>query len=138
MTRLRYSRQREIIRNCLKERRDHPSAEMLCEAVRRVDPKISLGTVYRNLDLLRNLGEIQALSAADGRLRFDACTRPHSHFYCRICRKLSDLECAAEQQLLELAMSLCEGRAESCSMVVSGICVDCLRELNNNHQDQKL
>lgn len=128
VTRLRYSRQRELIRNCLKERKDHPTAEMLYEAVREIDPKISLGTVYRNLDLLRKLGEVQVLNAADGLLHFDACTRPHSHFYCRICRRLFDLENAAGEQLLKLALNLCEGRSENCILMVNGICADCLHE----------
>ena len=48
---LKYSRQRESIINCLKGRKDHPTADMIYASVREEYPKISLGTVYRNLSL---------------------------------------------------------------------------------------
>ena len=55
---LKYSRQRESIINCLKGRKDHPTADMIYASVREEYPKISLGTVYRNLSLLVDQGEI--------------------------------------------------------------------------------
>lgn len=56
---MKYSRQREAIKAYLMERQDHPTAEMVYMSVRETNPKISLGTVYRNLSLLVSLGEIQ-------------------------------------------------------------------------------
>ena len=59
MTTMKYSRQREAIKRCLAERMDHPTAEMIYSDLREHDPRLSLGTVYRNLALLTELGEIK-------------------------------------------------------------------------------
>ena len=59
MSTLKYSRQRESIKVCLQGRKDHPTADMLYTDVRKEFPNISLGTVYRNLSLLSELGEIK-------------------------------------------------------------------------------
>lgn len=54
---LKYSRQRELIKNFLTGRRDHPTAEIVYRNVRQQNPNISLGTVYRNLTLLADRGK---------------------------------------------------------------------------------
>ena len=58
---LKYSRQRESIKACLMGRKDHPTADAVYSSIREEFPNISLGTVYRNLNLLVELGEIQKL-----------------------------------------------------------------------------
>ena len=72
MKTLKYSRQRESIKNCLMNRHDHPTADTIYMSMREEFPAISLGTVYRNLNLLVELGEIQKLSLSEGADRFDA------------------------------------------------------------------
>ena len=59
MATLKYSRQRESIKEFLMTRKDHPTADVVYENVKKIYPNISLGTVYRNLSLLSDLGEIQ-------------------------------------------------------------------------------
>ena len=66
MAALKYSRQRESIKEFLMTRKDHPTADVVYENVRKIYPNISLGTVYRNLSLLSELGEIQKLSNFGG------------------------------------------------------------------------
>ena len=82
MAGLKYSRQRESIKNYLCGREDHPTADMIYTSIRREYPRISLGTVYRNLSLLTESGEIQKITT-DGADRFDAKVAPHSHFVCK-------------------------------------------------------
>lgn len=65
MKTLKYSRQRESIKACLMSRKDHPTADALYTSIREQFPNISLGTVYRNLNLLVELGEIRKLSCGD-------------------------------------------------------------------------
>ena len=77
MANLKYSRQRESIREFLMTRHDHPTADMVYHHIRQIYPNISLGTVYRNLSLLVNLGSIRKISTGDGPDRFDAATAPH-------------------------------------------------------------
>ena len=76
MAALKHSRQREMIKEFLISRKDHPSADVVYHNVRLQNPNISLGTVYRNLTLLAQIGEIQRLRVGDGIDRFDADTSP--------------------------------------------------------------
>ena len=62
MATLKYSRQRESIKEFLRTRKDHPTADVVYENMKLIYPNISLGTVYRNLSLLADLGEIKKLS----------------------------------------------------------------------------
>ena len=76
MKALKFSRQRESIRECLKNRTDHPTADAVYVTISKDYPKISLGTVYRNLNLLADMGEIQRFSSGDGSEHFDYNTDP--------------------------------------------------------------
>ena len=86
MAALKYSRQREAIKNYLEGRKDHPTADMVYTAIREVYPNISLGTVYRNLTLLAKQGEISKISCGETSDRFDIRTDPHYHFICEKMR----------------------------------------------------
>ena len=92
MPAIKYSRQREAIRNFLMTRRDHPTADVVYSSVRDEFPNISLGTVYRNLTLLADRGEISRLRLGDGADHFDADTSPHYHFVCTDCGRVIDLD----------------------------------------------
>ena len=63
---MKYSRQRQLIKDFLMTRKDHPTADVVYTNVRLQDPNISLGTVYRNLTQLADIGEIQRLRMGDG------------------------------------------------------------------------
>ena len=91
MPAIKYSRQREAVKRYLMTRRDHPTAEAVYSAVRDEFPNISLGTVYRNLSLLADLGEIARIRVGDGLDHFDPDTLPHAHFVCTECGGVSDL-----------------------------------------------
>ena len=73
---LKYSKQREAIKNFLVTRYDHPTAETVYLNIRKEFPNISLGTVYRNLNLLAEIGEILKLSPGIGPDRFDGNPAP--------------------------------------------------------------
>lgn len=68
----------------------HPSAEEVYQVVRKHLPRISLGTVYRNLEILSELGEIQKLEAVGSLKRFDGNPKPHYHIRCIGCNRLVD------------------------------------------------
>jgi Fe2+ or Zn2+ uptake regulation protein len=71
---------------------DHPSAERVLEKVRRSLPRVSLGTIYRNLDKLRDLGRVRVLQLAGGSAHYDAMMDPHDHFVCEACGAVMDLQ----------------------------------------------
>ena len=77
---LKRSKQRESIKKFLISRYDHPTAETVYMNIKEEFPNISLGTVYRNLSLLADIGEIQKLSTGIGPDRFDGNPKPHYHF----------------------------------------------------------
>ena len=78
MAALKYSRQRESIKNYLLSTNEHPSADIVYQHVREDFPNISLGTVYRNLKLLTEIGEAVKISSPDGIDRFDGFIQPHN------------------------------------------------------------
>ena len=82
MSGLKYSKQRESIKLFLAERKDHPTADVIYLNIREQFPHISLGTVYRNLALLSELGEIKKLTTGDGADHFDGNVSPHQHVIC--------------------------------------------------------
>ena len=103
---MNYSRQREEIVHFLKTRKDHPTAEVVYENVRMVYPKISLGTVYRNLTLLSDTGEILRLRLGDGVDHFDADTSEHYHVLCNGCGIVEDLDMKGMSQSLHFGKSV--------------------------------
>ena len=122
---MKYSRQREAIKEYLASTSLHPSAEAVYSHVKQIFPNISLGTVYRNLNLLTELGEAMKITGLDGGERFDATTHPHSHFYCRKCRTMTDIHFKEEDRLLRMASELFDGSIESQSTIFYGICKNC-------------
>ena len=92
MAAMKFSRQRESIKEFLRGRTDHPTADTVYENVKLIYPKISLGTVYRNLSLLSDIGEIQKLASFGGSDRFDARIDPHCHFMCTRCGRVLDMD----------------------------------------------
>lgn len=91
MTQRRQTRQRQLVLDTVKERLDHPTADMLYLDVRKKDEKISRGTVYRNLNVLADEGEILHIKVP-GVDRFDWRTDYHYHVLCTGCGKVSDLD----------------------------------------------
>ena len=87
----RYSRQRERIYQAVHASREHPSAQMVYDLLREELPRLSLGTVYRNLIFFQQHGDIQSVGVVKGQERFDAVTTPHSHFVCNCCGSVLDL-----------------------------------------------
>lgn len=120
-----YSRQRESIRNFLAGRRDHPTAETIYQNIRQEYPSISLGTVYRNLTLLSELGEIQKISAGSGPERFDPNTAPHYHFICTHCGRVSDLKMGSLDHINILAGQDFDGEIAGHSAYFYGTCAGC-------------
>ncbi|MBP3927721.1 MAG: transcriptional repressor [Clostridium sp.] len=126
MKTLKYSRQRESIKACLMGRHDHPTADAIYTTIREEFPNISLGTVYRNLNLLVELGEIQKLTCGDGKDHFDADILPHYHFICRQCGTVSDLPLEPLSDVTQKAQAGFNGRVDTHVTYFYGICAECM------------
>ena len=125
---IKYSRQREAIVQYLTGRTDHPSAESVYQALRQTHPNISLGTVYRNLSLLSDLGEIQKITVNEGPDRFDGNSAPHYHFSCRGCGCVMDLDLPQQDNLNKLATEKFPGIIEKHTVQFYGLCPDCAKK----------
>ena len=128
MASLKYSRQREAILDFLRTRTDHPTADVIYENIRILYPNISLGTVYRNLSLLADIGEIRKLSDFAGADHFDGRTDRHCHFMCRKCRKIIDIENMNFDQILQDASKRFSGEITDFNARFFGLCEDCMKE----------
>ena len=128
MSTSRYSRQREALKKNLEGRKDHPTAYMVYEDLRKEYPNISLGTVYRNLSFLAEAGEIQKLPMDNGTMRFDWNERPHDHFCCTKCGKVIDMERVDTTDLTSSIQHKFKGRIDKCSVMCYGICQECLEK----------
>ena len=122
---LKYSKQRESIKNFLVTRYDHPTAETVYLNIRKEFPNISLGTVYRNLNLLAEIGEIQKLSPGIGPDRFDGNPAPHYHFICRHCGCVMDLTVSGLDHINILAGQDFDGEIEGHITYFYGSCPSC-------------
>lgn len=125
MAAIKYSKQREIIKNFLMTRKDHPTAEAVYTNVRQQNPNISLGTVYRNLTLLADIGEIQRLRVGDGTDHFDADTSSHYHFVCKECGDVIDLKMESIENIVTTAGVHFNGHIDGHFTYFYGTCEHC-------------
>ncbi len=123
---MKRSRQREAILAFLKERKDHPTAEVIYQNLKEQIPGLSPGTVYRNLALLSEHGEITRLSVGDTAEHYDGNPSPHYHFYCSHCGALEDISMPVLTDLNTLAEQFFSGRIDGHSVYFQGTCKYCM------------
>ena len=124
MKQIRHSRQREAILNYLRCHHSHPTAEDVYEAVRKEMPNISLGTVYRNLALLQELGQIRSISNGTSAERFDGDLSDHHHLICDCCNEVFDIHLDSSQSA-GLTQVPFDGTVSGYDIIFHGICKKC-------------
>lgn len=135
MAALKYSRQREAIKNFLANRCDHPTADTIYACLREEYPNISLGTVYRNLSLLTDLGEISRISTGGGAEHYDGDLSQHQHFICTHCQKIFDLPIENMDSIMETASeNFSEGRIETYRAIFYGTCRECQKDTHTREE----
>ncbi|MEE0800182.1 MAG: transcriptional repressor [Gemmiger sp.] len=121
---MRYSHQRELILREVLSRSDHPTAEQICTSLRADCPRLSLGTVYRDLNTLVEIGKIRRVSIPGEADRFESKSDDHQHLYCRVCHKVESISIPDDK--LEELVKACPGiKAEEFSLTVFGLCSEC-------------
>jgi Fe2+ or Zn2+ uptake regulation protein len=123
----RFSRQREEILKILKETKSHPTADWIYFQAKKKLPKLSLGTVYRNLNNLHQKGAIRKLQFGTSFDHFDADTSSHQHFICKKCGKIYDLFLDLEKDLKAEALKKEKFRIEKVEVAFHGICLNYLK-----------
>lgn len=122
------TRQRRAILELVRETESHPTADEVYRRVRRRMPHISLGTVYRNLELLSERGLVRRLGQASSQRRFDGRVEEHYHVRCLGCNRVEDI---SVKPAIPAARAV--GRASSYEIVGHrlewvGFCPKCSRE----------
>lgn len=120
---MRYSRQREALVNMLHSVDTHPDAEEIYTILRKEFPNISLGTVYRNLRQLVEMGDVVEIQCGEYS-RFDGDISNHHHMYCSSCKRLYDVP----KNRVNLSVDYIDGFSiKDCTLIINGICKDCVK-----------
>ena len=104
----------------------HPSAQWVYDTLRPIYPDLSLATVYRNIKLFEATGDIISVATVDGQERYDACVAPHSHFICRACAAVVDLDFSDDLENVCAKLESRHGfKIESSNISYKGLCKNC-------------
>ncbi len=128
---MNYSKQRSIILDIMKNTYSHPTAEEVFEEAQKVSPGIGIATVYRNLNQLADMGEINRINLGNGTDRFDGHTEEHYHLVCKSCGRLQDLRPSKEKMDLFRKMAFdalglkASNQAILNTAIVEGVCDTC-------------
>jgi len=120
------TKQRTAVLSVLRSTTEHPPADWVYVQVRRIIPKISLGTVYRNLAELRDAGLILQLDFGAGHSRFDFRTDPHYHIYCLKCGKVEDVMIPIKKNIEKAASDATGYKILTHAVQFKGICSTCM------------
>lgn len=121
----RMTRQKKVIYEVLCSTTCHPTADWIYSEARKAIPDISLGTVYRNLQVLLEDKRIQELNYGKGQSRFDGNPKPHYHFVCERCARVLDFD--LDDELVQpTVLNQAPGLVKSHRLECYGICQDCL------------
>ncbi len=134
---MRMTRQRRVILDELRGATHHPSAESVYEAVRERVPRISLATVYRNLELLCERGLAVRVACGDARRHYDGRTTPHEHVRCQRCGRIVDLPGAPpDVGAVRRAEQKTGFRISVRRVEYLGICPRCCRDDDAKHAEE--
>ena len=128
----RMTNQRQIILEEVRKLRSHPTADEIYERVRKRLPRISMGTVYRNLDLLTKTGQIKKVEPGFPPMRFDGNTGDHYHVVCMGCGRIEDIPVEPSEDSLNNFVKAMN-RVTSYSIYghnleLMGLCPNCMKE----------
>jgi Fur family transcriptional regulator, ferric uptake regulator len=128
----RTTKQRKLILEELRKVTSHPTAEQLHQMVRQKLPGISIATVYRNLEILSDEGEVLKLEVAGTQRRFDGTPENHYHIRCSRCGKVDDVHMEPLASMETRAAVVCGYQVLSHTVEFEGICPDCASDRRNS------
>lgn len=126
----KYSKQRELILESLKNRKDHPTAEKLYMDLKKQMPELGIATVYRNLTDLCQEGLVTKVKSKTGPDRYDGNELPHIHFECKKCGDFIDIY-LTQSQIAQMHMTMkklsneVEAEYEQSDIYLTGLCKKC-------------
>lgn len=133
---MRLTTQRQIILEELSKVKTHPTASELYDMVRKRLPRIGLGTVYRNLELMAENGMILKLEVGGTQKRFDATTDTHYHIRCSDCGKVDDIDTPVMDDLVREAAAATSYEVLGHHIEFSGLCPACQKKSRRGERVQ--
>ena len=122
---IKKSKQREAIIRVLRSTTSHPSAVWIYEEVKKEIPNVALATVYRNLRMLKQSGEISEVCVVDDTALFDGNTQQHYHFRCDRCGKVLDLDEPIDTTIETTIANKTGLKITHHHLELGGLCLDC-------------
>lgn len=127
-TQRRNSKQRQIIFETVKASCKHPTAEEIYQTIKKDYPNISLGTVYRNLNLLCEQGDLVNLNSGFECDHFDGECSPHPHLICSECKRVFDLKADFAPLLGTISNEEFNAEIRCVRITAFGLCPSCKAE----------
>ena len=122
----KYSKQKEIVLDILRKSYSHPTAEEIFTEAREIYDKISLGTIYRNLEILTEDQIIEKIPTSTGKDRYDLKKSRHHHAICEKCGKVNDFDCKIDMKKLQKEVLEQVGFSVNLDEIrIIGICENC-------------
>ena len=122
---MKFSKQRELILNEVMNSRLHPTADSIYTNLKKDNPGLSLGTVYRNLTQLTEHGFIAKLSIPNQSDRFDRNIKPHAHLICEKCNNIFDIESNSINKFVNSLSDKEDIEVLNYDIILKGTCTKC-------------
>ena len=135
-----HSRKREAILEKIRSTKTHPTAEWVYGQLKSEIPDLSLATVYRNIHLFQERGDIISIATVKGKERFDGDIHSHAHFICKHCSAVVDVDEAPQSRAKKQLQSF-GFEVERVDFIVHGTCKDCIKnkkEVERNEKNEKI
>ena len=118
--------QRLAIYEVLVNTKEHPSAEMIFNQLQTYYPTMSLATVYKTIEILKEIGLVQVLNVGEDSFRYDANVENHPHIRCMVCKRVDDMEeVDASEFIVKIkGETAYQGAGEQCDFY--GVCPNCM------------
>jgi len=129
---MKYSKQREMILNYIRGSQRHLTADTIYEILKKDNPSLSLGTVYRNLSQLVEHKMILKISIPGQPDCFEANLTNHFHLLCLHCGEVQDLFIEELNGIGCVVEKHCKVKVETFDLTIKGLCTVCKQEQNKN------
>jgi Fur family peroxide stress response transcriptional regulator len=132
---LKVTPQRLAIINVLQNTKEHPSAETIYKKLSADFPAMSLATVYKTLEMLKNIGLVQELNVGEGSFRYDANVKSHPHLICVSCNRVDDLDEDVLKDLLKEVNKHTDYLLTGQKLYFYGYCPECRKKIKQENNE---
>ncbi len=131
---MRATEQRRVLLEVLRGLKTHPTADELYILVKQRLPRISLATVYRNLELMAEQGLVRKVVLGDGPMRFDGTMEPHEHIRCMACGRVADVAPVVSEERYEDVEDETGFEVYGHQVAFFGLCPECRKRASRRRK----